>query len=246
MWVQKKIAQEKFFLRNFFLNPHRLNIFYRSLQKFFNVMQKIKNVIFDLGNVIIDLDIPRTWQSFEHLLGADFQDNLKKINADRDIFIQYEIGRLTEQEFFDALRASTNMPVSIKQLKEAWNAMLLTVPKARLDMLTELKKKYNVYLLSNTNQTHIDFVHGYLKTVYNVTDFEGDFFHKPYYSHHINLRKPNADIYEFVLNDGKMNPKETIFFDDMPANIETAKQLGIQAVLHPVGAEIVDHVNSLL
>ncbi len=210
------------------------------------MQKKIKNIIFDLGNVIIDLDIPRTWQSFEHLLGADFQEALKRTNPDNNIFIQYEIGRITEEEFFHTLRASTDAPVSINKLKEAWNAMLLTIPKARLDMLAQLKKNYNVCLLSNTNKTHLDFVHGYLKTVYDISDFEARYFHTPYYSHHINLRKPNADIYEFVLNNSKMNPQETIFFDDMPANIETAKQLGIQAVLHPVGREITEHVDWLI
>ncbi len=205
-------------------------------------MQKIKNIIFDLGNVIMDLDIPRTWQSFKHLLGEDFEKNLSKISPDKDIFIAYEIGRMTEEEFFATLRKATDAPVSVRSLKEAWNAMLLHIPKARLEMLAALKKNYNVYLLSNTNHTHLEFVHGYLKTMYDINDFETRFFHKPYYSHLINLRKPNSDIYEFILKDAGLNPEETLFFDDMPANIEAAKKLNMHAVLHPEGDDITTHV----
>ena len=209
-------------------------------------MQKIKNIIFDLGNVIIDLDIPRTWQSFQHLLGDDYEASLKKLGAENDIFIQYEIGRISEEEFFETLRQATDAPVSIKSLKDAWNAMLLTIPKERLEMLEALKKNYNVMLLSNTNKTHLDFVHGYLKTVYNITDFEARYFHTPYYSHLINLRKPNTDIYAYVLNDANIKPEETLFFDDMPANIETAKKLGIHGIVHPIGEEIVTSVRKYI
>ena len=142
-------------------------------------MKKIKNIIFDLGNVIMDLDIPRTWESFKHLLGEDFEKNLQKISPDKDIFIEYEVGRLTEEEFFATLRRATDATVSIKSLKEAWNAMLLNIPPERLEMLEELKKKYTVYLLSNTNHTHLEFLHGYLKTLHGIEDFETRFFHKP-------------------------------------------------------------------
>ena len=205
-------------------------------------MKKIKNIIFDLGNVLIDLDIQRTWQSFKHLLGEDFEKNLSKISPDKDIFIAYEIGAISEEEFFETLRKATDAPVSVRSLKEAWNAMLLHMPLARLEMLAELKKNYNVYLLSNTNHTHLEFVHGYLKTIHGITDFETRFFHKPYYSHLINLRKPNTDIYEFILKDAGLVPEETLFFDDMPANIEAAKKLNLRAILHPVGDDITAHV----
>jgi glucose-1-phosphatase len=205
-------------------------------------MQNIKNIIFDLGNVIIDLDIDRTWQQLSHWLGDDYQQTLKKLDPNDDLFIQFEVGKISEETFFETLRSTVDTPLSIRHLKEAWNAMLLQLPKHRLDMLSRLKERYNVYLLSNTNATHLDWVDGYLRTVHGFTidDFDQQYFHKVYYSHLINLRKPNINCYEYVLQDAGLNPSETLFIDDMPYNIEGAKKAGIQGYLHKMGDEIVE------
>lgn len=202
--------------------------------------KNIKNIIFDLGNVIIDLDIERTGQYLKHWLGDNYEAKLRDINPDDDIFIQFEIGKISEDTFFETLRKTVDTPLSIYHLKEAWNAMLLQLPKHRLDMLSQLKEKYNVFLLSNTNKTHVDWVDGYLRTVYGFTiqDFDERYFHKPYYSHLIHLRKPHKEIYEYVLNDAQLNAHETLFIDDNAQNIEGAKSLGIHTILHKIGDEI--------
>ena len=137
-------------------------------------------------------------------------------------------------------------PLSIRHLKEAWNAMLLQIPPQRFEMLSRLKEKYHVYLLSNTNKTHVDWVDGYLKTVYgfSIQDFDKRFFHKSYYSHLIHLRKPNDNIYEFVLQDAGIKAENTLFIDDNAHNIEGAKRLGLQTILHPIGDEIVETMKS--
>lgn len=201
----------------------------------------VENIIFDLGNVIIDLDIERTWLHLKHWLGEDYELNLKSIRQDEDIFIQFEIGRISEEDFFETLRNLVEAPLSIRHLKEAWNAMLLQIPPQRFEMLSRLKEKYNVYLLSNTNKTHLDWVDGYLKTVYgfSIEDFDERFFHKSYYSHLINLRKPNDNIYEYVLQDVGIKAGNTLFIDDNAHNIEGAKRVGLQTILHPIGDEIV-------
>jgi glucose-1-phosphatase len=202
----------------------------------------IKNIIFDLGNVIIDLDIDRTWFHLKHWLGDNFETVLKQIHPNNDIFIQFEIGEISEQQFFETLRATTEAPLSVRQLKEAWNAMLLQIPAKRFEMLARLKERYNVFLLSNTNETHVNWVDGYLQTVYKFTikDFDERYFHKPYYSHLIHLRKPNTNIYEYVLADAQLKAEESLFIDDSFHNIEGAKKVGLQTYLHPIGVEIVD------
>ena len=55
-------------------------------------------------------------------------------------------------------------------------------------------------------------------------------FEKVYYSHEIGLRKPNADIFQYVLSDTGIDPDETMFIDDFIENIETARQLGFQTI----------------
>lgn len=206
------------------------------------MLKKVENIIFDLGNVIIDLDIDRTFIHLKHWLGDDYEAKLKNIRPDDDIFIRYEVGDITEDDFFNTLRNLSDTPLSIKYLKEAWNAMLLQIPPQRFEMLLRLKERYNVFLLSNTNKTHVDWVDAYLKTVYDMSiqDFDARFFHKPYYSHLIHLRKPNEEVYEFVLRDANLKADETLFVDDNAHNIEGAKKVGLQTILHRIGDEIVE------
>jgi glucose-1-phosphatase len=202
----------------------------------------IKNIIFDLGNVLIDLDIDRTWQSMRHYFGDNLSERLKILYPEGDLWIDYEVGKIDEQTFFETLRKASDTPLSIRQLKEAWNAMLLTINPLRFDMLARLQQKYNLYILSNTNTTHVDFVDGYLRTTYgfSIQEFEQRYFTKVYYSHIINLRKPNVSIYEYVIQDAQLNPAETLFIDDIAANTEGGKKAGLQTLTHVVGAEIAD------
>ena len=54
----------------------------------------------------------------------------------------------------------------------------------------------------------------------------------------INLRKPNADIFEFVAKDAGIDPQETLFIDDLENNIATAAQLGFKTHLLLEGEKI--------
>ena len=202
----------------------------------------IKNLIFDFWNVIIDLDIERTWTSLQHFVGDDYAQKLKEVNPSGDVFVDFEVGKISEQTFLETLRSVANVPLSIRQVKEAWNAMLLTINPARFEMLLRLRKNYRVFLLSNTNETHLSFVDGYLRTIYgfDIEHFNKTYFDKVYYSHIIGLRKPNDTIYKFVLNDAGLKAEESLFFDDVLQNTEGAKRGGLNVHLHRVGDEIVD------
>jgi glucose-1-phosphatase len=203
---------------------------------------QIKTIVFDLGNVIIDLDIDRTWLSLKHYLGDNFFEKIKEIYPNGDVFIDFEIGIISEKTFFETLRAASEHPLSIRTLMEAWNAMLLTINPERFKMLTRLKEKYTIFLLSNTNETHVNFVDGYLQTVFgfSIKEFDARYFHRVYYSHLIHLRKPNVNIYDFVINDAKINASETLFIDDNADNIKGVIKAGWQGYLHGIGDEIVD------
>lgn len=201
----------------------------------------IKTIVFDLGNVIIDLDIERTWSSLEHYLGSDFFEKIKKIYPDGDLFVDYEVGQISEKTFFDNLQSASEHPLSVRALREAWNAMLLGINPERFELLLRLKEKYNVFLLSNTNATHVNFVDGYLRTVhgFSIQEFDTRYFHRVYYSHLIGLRKPNRNIYDFVIQDAKILPSETLFIDDNSDNIKGVIEAGWNGYLHLIGEEIV-------
>lgn len=71
-------------------------------------------------------------------------------------------------------------------------------------------------------------------------------FHKCYYSHLIGLRKPHAEVYEFVLADAGIQAADTLFIDDSLPNIEAAQKLGIDARLLEAGVLVEDAFDYLI
>ena len=56
------------------------------------------------------------------------------------------------------------------------------------------------------------------------------FFHKAYFSHLMKMRKPDQEIFNYVLKENNLNANETLFMDDILENIEGAKAVGIQTI----------------
>jgi len=205
------------------------------------MQQHIKNIIFDLGNVIIDLDIPRTEQQFQALLEEDFEASFAKSHAE-DVFNRYEVGEFSEEEFVGLLQKTATRKLPAQAVIDAWNGMLLGIPPQRFELLKRLQPRYNLYLLSNTNATHLAWVDAHLRAEYDMTiqDFNERYFVKPYYSHLIQLRKPNTEVYEFVLADAGLEASETLFIDDNADNIAGAKKVGLHTILHSIGDEVAE------
>lgn len=208
-------------------------------------MQTVKNVIFDFGNVLFDLDLPAIERNLKLHLGEKFEAAKEKLLHDK-VFELYEVGGLSTEEFVDALRFSVEPALEKEQVVSVWNSIFLEMPPARFDMLLRLRERYSVFLLSNINDLHANWIDAYMEREHGIRDFHARYFDGVYYSHWIRLRKPDRDIYEYVLADAELKPEETVFFDDLEANIQAANALGIRGILHPPGTEIIQVVDQLL
>lgn len=182
-------------------------------------MSTIKTIIFDFGDVFINLDKQGAMTNALELFEVDeLPEELVSVNT------LYEQGLISTEEFVEFY--TDNFPkLSEKTIIDAWNYILKDFPEYRLEFIKQLAKDktYKLILLSNTNDLHISCI------AENVSFYE-DFkscFNEFYLSHEINLRKPNADIYEFVLNENKLKPEECFFIDDTKENTVTAASLGI-------------------
>ncbi|WP_055436495.1 HAD family hydrolase [Lacinutrix algicola] len=179
----------------------------------------IKTIIFDFGDVFINLDKEGAMTNALELFEMDeLSEDLIAINA------LYEQGLLSTDEFIDFYRE--NFPkLSKQEIIEAWNFIICDFPPKRLAFIEQLAKdeKYNLILLSNTNELHIDCIKEHISF---YDDFKAAF-NKFYLSHEIMLRKPNADIFEFVLKENKLKAEDCLFIDDTLENTEAAAKLGI-------------------
>ncbi len=191
-------------------------------------MATIKNIIFDFGDVLIDLDKIKFSNRYKSLLKPDAQQE-KQLEA---LLIELEVGAISIVEMTDAMSKVMGRKISAEKIISVYNSMLLYIKPHRFDFLDDLKSKYNLYLLSNTNIIHLSWIYDYLDREYGMLDFDERFFVKTYYSHLIEMRKPNRDIYDFVLKDANLVASETMFIDDNEDNIKMANEIGIIGILH--------------
>ncbi|MBU8893576.1 MAG: HAD family phosphatase [Bacteroidales bacterium] len=192
-------------------------------------MQKdsVKNIIFDLGVVIININTDLTVKAMKELGFSNFEESYTLFKQ-TDLFDRLEKGLIDADFFRNELRKHIINDVTNKKFDEAWGAMLLDFPKVRIDLIKELGKKYNIYLLSNTNAIHYK---QYTQDFIDQYGFEfNSLFIKAYYSFQMGMRKPDVDIFEFALTESNLLPEETLFVDDLQINIESAKKTGLQTM----------------
>ncbi len=189
-------------------------------------MAATKNIIFDLGGVLLDIDYQRTIDAFGKLGLKNFESMYSQFQAD-ELFEKLETGHISESGFYDAIKSKTETALSNEQIDDAWNALILHFRNESLQVLEQLSDHYKLYLLSNTNSIHL---RCFKKLFTRETGklLLDDYFIKAWYSNEVGLRKPDAAIFEFALQQQNLQANETVFIDDTLINIEAAKQLGIK------------------
>lgn len=187
-------------------------------------MGDIKNLVIDFGGVIINLARNRCIEAFESLGVMNIREQVVSNYQQKELFMKIELGSITITEFHDGVRRLTERPLTDEQIDAAWIAMLDDVPDYKLDLLLDLRKRYNTMLLSNTNEIHWKW------SEKNCFSYKGnqasDFFNHIYLSYRLHMLKPDADIFEYVLRDAGIRPEETLFIDDAVPNCRTAESLG--------------------
>jgi len=145
-----------------------------------------------------------------------------------------EEGRLTSEEFYDAIRQLAGKYISNEKIDYGWLGFIADTPAYKLEMLEELKKSYNLYLLSNTNPVIMSWA---LSPQFSEKGKSLDqYFDKLYLSYQIGITKPHLQIYNYMIENSGIIPSETLFIDDGAANIEVGKALGMH-VFQPKNGE---------
>lgn len=189
-------------------------------------MAKIKNLLFDLGGVLLNIDYNKTADAFKKL-GVQQFDELYSQSGANHLFEELETGKISDDDFYNAIQQYCYPSTTKEQLETAWNAILLNFRITSIEYLSGLKEKYNIYLLSNTNSIHLKAFDKIFEEEIGNASLD-DYFIKAYYSHKIHLRKPYPLTYQFVLDDAGIYAKETLFIDDSIVNIEGAKEAGLE------------------
>lgn len=187
--------------------------------------QGIKNLIIDFGGVLIDLDRQRCIEHFKQL-GLPHVETLLDCYCQQDFFQKHEKGLISNEEFRNTIRSQVGRALTDAEIDEAWNSFLVEIPAYKLELLLDLRKDYMVYLLSNTNDIHWRWYcqHAFRYKTFRVEDF----FEQIFLSYEMKLAKPDIAIFQQVLEETGIDPRETLFIDDSEANCRAAESLGIR------------------
>ncbi|MGI4874727.1 MAG: HAD family hydrolase [Janthinobacterium lividum] len=191
----------------------------------------LPNLLFDFGGVILDIDYARTPAALRRLSRADSTVEFSQASQ-AELFDQFETGHLTPAQFRAGLREHYHLQGTDAELDAAWGALLLDVPAERLALIGELRRQgHHTALLSNTNSLHIAEVNQRLAQQYGFKNGIADCLDRVFYSQEIGLRKPGEEIFRHALREMNWLPADTLFIEDSPQHIATARRLGLR-VLH--------------
>ncbi|MFZ1686065.1 MAG: HAD family phosphatase [Flavobacteriales bacterium] len=190
-------------------------------------MPAIDTILLDLGGVLIDVHYERTAHEFAALGFADFDRLYSKAKQDH-LFDGFETGALTPAQFRDGIRRVLHEALDDVTIDRCWNAMLGSIPAQRMELVADLRMRYRVLLLSNTNAIHVPAFTAIVALENGITDFKGCF-DGAYYSCEMGLRKPDAQAYHHVIKQHGAVPERTLFIDDSVQHVVGAREAGLHA-----------------
>ncbi|MBQ2386527.1 MAG: HAD family phosphatase [Bacteroidales bacterium] len=198
----------------------------------------IKNLLLDMGGVILDVSYQRVIETFKSY-GIENFDKVYTQAKQVEIIDLFEEGKCTAEEFRDGVRKFVGKELSDEQIDKAWFSMILEIPRDVIQLLGVLKLKYRLFLFSNTNVLHIE----YLKKEFERQlgfDLFNCVFDKAFFSNEIHHRKPHPESFKYVLEQAGIEAEETLFIDDSKQHLEGASKVGLNTYWLTNGETLID------
>ena len=194
----------------------------------------IRNIVFDLGGVIMTICQEEAIKRFKSIGLKNVEDYLNPYTQ-TDIFGDIEEGKISAEQFRAKLSELIGKEVTYEECKFAWLGYRQDVPLRNLDILRKLKAQgYKLILLSNTNP--------FMMSWGLSGEFDGNgnslesYFDSLYLSYKLGVMKPNKKIFQYIIDNEKIQPGESLFIDDGERNINAARLLGFKT-LCPIHGE---------
>lgn len=204
-------------------------------------MSEIKNLLFDLGGVIVDIDRDRCVNAYTEA-GMPDADEMLGVYKQSGIFLQLEEGKVTPQQFRDEMRKHFVSNVSDAVIDDCFKQFLLGIPVHRLRALEQLRKKYRVYLVSNTNAIMFETT---IRDFFKADGHSLEYYVDGYVVSYEELCcKPDERIFRRCVEKFGIKSEDTLFFDDGLVNCEAAGRLGFATHNVKPGTEFIDYFNN--
>lgn len=184
----------------------------------------IKNIIFDMGNVLVKFDKEHYLDAFGVVDKKDREILYKEVYESKE-WPMIDKGILSDSEAYESIikRIPSHLHLKAYDLIFNWDKKSVPVD-GTAEYIKELKQRgYKIYLLSNASKRALT---DYWPSIKGHEYFDGKVV-----SAFIKMVKPEDGIYQYLLNEFNLDPKECVFIDDMLENVEASKRNGIDALL---------------
>jgi putative hydrolase of the HAD superfamily len=173
-----------------------------------------------MGNVLIPFEIGRGYAALSAKAGLPVEEVAERIRAS-GLYSVFESGGLETRAFIEQFSALLGMQCSREEFREMWNAIFLPRTAIAEELIVELKRRYRLVLLSNTNELH----YGWLRERYPILGH----FDAYTLSYEVQAMKPDAKIYAAAVANAGVAPGECFFTDDIERYVDAARENGIDA-----------------
>jgi len=180
----------------------------------------VELLVFDMGHVFIDFEWDAVCMGFCSRAGCSIEQL-------RAVFVEvsklgYESGRINTADFLAQLNTRLSCDLNREEFTEIWTTSFRE-NEHMADLLNKLKTQRSLYLLSNTNEVHYE----WLQSRYDVARH----FEELILSYKVGSSKPELAIYQEVLKRSGMAAERCLFVDDLECNVNAAAQVGMQTIL---------------
>ncbi len=176
-------------------------------------------IIFDLGRTVVDFE----GGSVRRALAGHCDhspEEIGKLIAPTGLIPRFESGEIAPYDFFREYARVLGLRLDYETFRGIWADIFreVLIPE---EILEGLAARYRLLLLSNTNEIHFELLRGNYPILRH--------FHAMVLSHEVHALKPQPAIYQAAIDRAGCPPGECFFTDDIPAFVEGARAMGIDA-----------------
>jgi glucose-1-phosphatase len=182
--------------------------------------RQITAITFDLGNVLVRVEHLRFCRRLAALAGLSPQEVYTQV-FESSLEPGYDTGRISSQEFYERVTAHFGVELSYARFCELW-CDIFDPMEAMETVVARLAPRFPLFLLSNTNALHFDYIRERFSSILEP-------FQAFVLSYEVGSRKPEAAIYQALIQEVQRLPEEILFLDDKLAFVEAARDQGLAA-----------------
>ena len=186
---------------------------------------RLKVALFDMGGVVVEIHPHRVFECWSEATGLPPSHFSRRWQNDSSM-ASYETGKISFNKYVEFMEGKLEARMSLANWTYGWNALVGECYDTVFEQVGLLAQELPVYCLTNSNPEHESvWAHKYREQL--------SVFKEIFNSSTIGLRKPDLEVYEYVLKQIGVKPEECFFIDDLRSNVEAARSLGVEAFQTP-------------